>query len=318
MTDYTKNFEQVKEYIRGANPLCEVASMYIDLPTSAKKAILCFVHNEQTPSCHLHPSEEYFKCFGCDKVIDVFALVMHFEKLDFMGSLRFLANRANITLPNYSKQENDSLTKSLQQKHEEAELFETVLSIIKAQQIANSDYLVKRGIGKETTQKCECYECNLSVEEINKMLTEKGFSQKLIDASYLLHDTRFFENSVIFPIRMRGKIVTFCSRTLTDREPKYLYLKDHSKGIFNYDEAVSQEVILICEAPIDAMTLVDHGFMGSVSLGSCNASEDQVITLKKLQSKNIYICFDNDADNKDNPGLNGAIRLAKALGGGKK
>jgi len=303
--------------VRGANPLWEVAASYIELPSSDKKPFLCFLHNEDNPSCHLHPSGEYFHCFGCGKNIDVFSLIMHFEKTHFMESVRFLADRANITLPQYSKQEQDKLTKYLQQKQQETELFETVLALLKERQNLNGDYLLKRGISKETSEKYECYEINLSISEIIKALKEKGFSQELIDASHILHDTRIFENSLVLPIRMRGRIVTFCSRTLIDRDPKYLYLTDHIKGIFNYDEAVTQEEMYVCEGPIDALTLIDKGLISTVSLGSCNASKDQIITLKKLQDKTIIIVFDNDCDKKDNSGLNGAIKLAKALGGKK-
>ena len=59
---------------------------------------LCPLHDERTPSFTVSPSNQLFKCFGCDAGGDVLSLVQLKEGLDFPAALEFLARRAGIKL----------------------------------------------------------------------------------------------------------------------------------------------------------------------------------------------------------------------------
>lgn len=288
-------FEQFKEEVRNANSLVNVAREYLKLSDRGIIKALCPYHKEDTPSFILHPSGDFFKCFGCGKVADVFDIVQHFENLDFKTALNILANKANIFKPKFSKEEAEELTKQRDRENKEQDLFEALLKFLKSQNNHELSYLESRGINKETGNKYETVECNLSLDKIRTELESQGFEKEAIELSKVFYDSRFFETSLIIPIRMKGKIVTFCSRTTTDRDPKYLYLKDHPKGIFNQDVAVYQKQLFITEAPLDALALIEDGFLGGVSIGGCIPSEEQLTTLKKLgQGKEVFILFDND------------------------
>lgn len=298
--DNNFNFEQYKEQVRDANPLIGIASIYLGSFKGKTPKYCCVFHKEVTPSFVLHPSGDFFKCFGCGKVCDVFELVMHFENMSFKDALKFLAQRANIPYPNISEQESEQYTKQRDIEKIESEIFESTLRIVNEAKITEIPaYIEKRGISTRIGDAYGCVSCNLKTTILHAELKKLGYSEEVIDNSKVIHDSRFFENSLIIPVRMRGKLVTFCSRTLKDRDPKYLYLAGHSKGIFNYDDALTQNEIFITEAPLDALALIEHGFTGAVSVGGCNPSAEQISLLIKLANKRNYICFDNDKDKEE-------------------
>jgi DNA primase len=62
---------------------------------------LCPFHNERTPSFVVTPSRQIWHCFGCGEGGDVFSFVQKFENLDFAQTLKLLADRAGVKLPEY-------------------------------------------------------------------------------------------------------------------------------------------------------------------------------------------------------------------------
>lgn len=289
------NFRDFIEEVREANPLIGIAKEYLKLSESGTIKALCPYHKEDTPSFILHPSREFFKCFGCGKVADVFDIFQLFEKVDFTTALNRLANKANVFKPKSLKEEAGQLTEQREQENKEQDLFEALLKFLKSKNSKPATYLDSRGISNETGDKYGIFECNTNIELIATEIRALGFKEEIIEFSKILFDSRFFENSLIIPVIAKGRVVTLGSRTLADRDPKYLYLKGHPKGVFNYDNALLQKQLFITEAPLDALALIEDGFLGGVSIGGCIPSEEQLTTLKKLgQGKEVFILFDND------------------------
>jgi len=54
----------------------------------------CPFHEEKTASCHVHPDQGYFKCFGCGIGGDVFKYWEETRKCDFAEAIRQLAGMA--------------------------------------------------------------------------------------------------------------------------------------------------------------------------------------------------------------------------------
>ena len=77
----------------------EVISSYMKLEKAGKNFKgRCPFHNEKTPSFFVSPDRGSFYCFGCGAKGDIFTFVEQFEGLDFMGSLKLLAERAGIPI----------------------------------------------------------------------------------------------------------------------------------------------------------------------------------------------------------------------------
>ena len=79
-----KSFRSLVERIRESNDIVEIVSEHIALDRSHKA--LCPFHEEKTPSFHVNPAGQYFKCFGCGVGGDVFYL-LSFASTPFMEAL---------------------------------------------------------------------------------------------------------------------------------------------------------------------------------------------------------------------------------------
>src|ERR671934_1124013 len=59
----------------------------------------CPFHNEKTPSFVVHPDKGFFHCFGCGVGGDVFKFLELHEKIGFADSVKLLAQRFGVALP---------------------------------------------------------------------------------------------------------------------------------------------------------------------------------------------------------------------------
>ncbi len=61
-----QNDATITERIRDACDIVQVIEQYVALKRAgADFRGLCPFHKEKTPSFHVRPAEQYFKCFGC-------------------------------------------------------------------------------------------------------------------------------------------------------------------------------------------------------------------------------------------------------------
>ena len=91
---------ELKEEIRAANDIVDIVSQYVVLKRSGRNFFgLCPFHREKSPSFSVSPDRQYFHCFGCHKGGDVFSFVSEIEKLSFVETIEYLAEKANIPLP---------------------------------------------------------------------------------------------------------------------------------------------------------------------------------------------------------------------------
>src|ERR1700761_3160810 len=80
--------------------IVEVVSHYVRLKRQGSRWVgLCPFHSEKTPSFGVHSVLQYYKCFGCDAAGDVFKFVQEIESLTFPETLKLLAERYGIPMP---------------------------------------------------------------------------------------------------------------------------------------------------------------------------------------------------------------------------
>ena len=92
--------DDIIEEVRLSNDIVDVISEYLRLDKKGGGYFgLCPFHREKTPSFHVEPVKQFYYCFGCNNGGNVFHFIMNIENLDFLDALRFLANKAGITLP---------------------------------------------------------------------------------------------------------------------------------------------------------------------------------------------------------------------------
>ena len=86
--------------IRNTVDIVDVISEVVLLKKTGKNYVgLCPFHSEKTPSFYVFPERQSWHCFGaCATGGDVFSFIMKKEGVDFGEALRFLAQRAGVSL----------------------------------------------------------------------------------------------------------------------------------------------------------------------------------------------------------------------------
>ena len=120
--------DDIIEDVRSRNDIVDVISSYVKLKkTGATYFGLCPFHNEKSPSFSVSPSKQMFYCFGCHEGGNVFSFVMKYENFSFTEAVKFLADKANINLPEgeYTDEERRraDLKAQLQSINKEAALY---------------------------------------------------------------------------------------------------------------------------------------------------------------------------------------------------
>ena len=95
------------------NPIESVMASYVRLNRSSRDYVcLCPFHSEKSPSCHVNVAGQYFHCFGCGAGGDVITFIMKAENLEYIEAVRFLAERAGMSMPEDAKNNDFSRLKA--------------------------------------------------------------------------------------------------------------------------------------------------------------------------------------------------------------
>jgi DNA primase len=88
------------DLVRTRASLPDIAGRYgVKLRKSGKQLVgLCPFHSERTPSFHIHPVKQLFKCHGCGAGGDVFTFLQQIESVDFPRALVIAAELAGVPL----------------------------------------------------------------------------------------------------------------------------------------------------------------------------------------------------------------------------
>jgi len=148
--------EQTIDQIQQASDIVDIISSYVPLKRAGRNhKAPCPFHQEKTPSFMVNPQKQIFHCFGCSVGGDVFSFLMKYESMNFPEAVRHLADRANIVLPETTRQntEDRSVNERLYQMNAlAAELYHTQLLHPELGKIAR-EYLAQRGFDLEVIKK---------------------------------------------------------------------------------------------------------------------------------------------------------------------
>ncbi|HEC79659.1 MAG TPA: DNA primase, partial [Firmicutes bacterium] len=102
------DLSEIKGRIREKSNIVDVMAEYIRLQKVGKRyRAICPFHQDTKPSLYIDPEKEMFHCFGCGAGGDVFNFIMLIERLDFMGAMKLLAERAGITIGDIEHKKGD-------------------------------------------------------------------------------------------------------------------------------------------------------------------------------------------------------------------
>lgn len=310
------------EDVKDKNDIVDVISSYTTLKKSGTSYVgLCPFHSEKTPSFHVSSDKQLYYCFGCGAGGTIINFIEAAENLDFLETVRFLAERAGIAVP----EENMEDTAETRLKNRIFEMNKiagkTYFKMLNssAGSVALS-YLRNRGLKDETITK---YGLGYSLDSWDFMyrtLKSKGYGDDEIVKSGLCVNKNgkifdFFRNRVMFPVMdVRGNVIAFGGRDLGDGMPKYLNTGDtpvfkKRYNLFNLNIAknIKTDFIILAEGYMDVIALYQGGFGNAVaSLGTSFAPEHS--RLLKRYTQKVVISYDSDA-----AGRNAAVKAAAIL-----
>ncbi len=328
----SSNVEKIKERLS----IEDVISSYIKLDRAGKNLKgKCPFHNEKTPSFFVSPDRGGYYCFGCGAKGDIFSFVQQFEGLDFMGSLKMLAEKAGIALEfdknnDVNKTEKERLFSII----EEATVF-FEKGLINSQQAI--DYVKGRGITEETAKKFRIGYIPADWRLLFIYLKSKNFTDIDIEKAGLIkkpdelggvkkefYDR--FRGRIMFPISdSSGRVIAFSGRILVDdgKSAKYLNSPDtilfnKSTVLYGIDKAKIDIRIknysIMVEGQMDLVLSHQAGIKNTVAvsgtaLADTLISKDNIVNnlgiIKRL-SNNIILAFDSD-----DAGRKAAMRSAR-------
>ncbi|MFR9310868.1 DNA primase [Hydrogeniiclostridium mannosilyticum] len=291
------------------NDLTDVVSSYVNLRRSGRNMVgLCPFHGEKTPSFNVYPENGSFYCFGCGVGGDVITFIRRIENLDYMEAVRFLADRSGLQVP-----ENDvdrglsSLrTKVLEINRETARFFHRQL--MQPAGKAGLDYLTGRGLSLHTIKHFGLGYAPENRKMLVSYLQQKGYTaNELIQANVAFQGRSGapvdrFSARVMFPIiDLRGNVIGFSGRVLTDVKPKYLNTSEtlvfhKSNGLFamNFAKNNADGQLILAEGNMDVISLHQAGFTNAVASLGTSLTPEQAHLMAKY-AKEVVICYDADA-----------------------
>ena len=304
--------DEILDEIRSRNDIVSTISQYMALKRKGRNYFgLCPFHNEKSPSFSVSPDKQIFHCFGCGVGGDVINFVKKIENIGFLDSVRLLAEKSGIQLPNdisKAEEKNIKLKNRVYKINELAAKFYHENLYKPTSKIAQ-DYIKKRKLNNATLKSFLMGYASNSSNELLRFLKEQGFTEEELLASCLIgkSDRGYydkFRNRLMIPIRdERGRFIAFGGRVLDDSKPKYINSPEnivYSKGRNLFGLNVAKEGVhgplkrlLIVEGYMDAISLYQRGITNVVaSLGT--ALTDSQGRLLRRNTEQVILGYDAD------------------------
>ena len=309
-----QTFEEALSQIKSQMDIVDIVSEEVVLKKKGSNYWgLCPFHGEKTPSFSVNAERGFFKCFGCGVGGDAITFLMKIHNWDYMQTIKYLAERYNVELPEYNgdggkhKEERTLMTEACKKA---VEFYQDILLSSPSDNIALK-YLNKRDITPAIISK---FSLGLSLKEPNMLYNKlkRDYDDSILEKAGLIlksNQGRYvdrFRNRIIIPIQNeQGEYIAFGARAIEEgQNPKYLNSSDspiYNKsrilyGLYTAKEAIKQEdSVVIMEGYFDVISAQAHGIHNAIaSCGTSMTLEHVKMLSKYTRSRRIYLSFDTD------------------------
>ncbi len=288
---------------------------YVSLKkTGATYKGLCPFHGEKTPSFHVNRDKGFFHCFGCGVGGDVFKFLELHEKIGFADSVKLLAQRFGVTLP--EMEESDEQRANAAERETLLKVHESAAAWFRQQLASNAGARIRRqiesrGITDATSQALALGYAPNGRTALKDALLKEGYSQAALLRAGLIVQREDgsivdrFRNRLMIPIsRDTGSVIAFGGRAVdSDQQPKYLNSPEtpiYSKGRTLYGLNLSKNAIrqrkfaVLVEGYFDFAQVYQAGFQGVVASCGTALTPQQAQQLRRFTNK-VVLSFDPDA-----------------------
>ena len=304
--------EDIINEIKYRNEIETTISQYVNLKRAGKNLKgLCPFHSEKTPSFTVYPESASFYCFGCGVGGDVFTFTGLMENLDYIESVKLLAERSGVTIPQDGY--DDSMTRLkntiYEINRETARFYHSYLMSPDGKWAL--DYYLQRGLTLSTIKHFGLGAAPDGWDNLLKHLKSKGFSiEDMLTANVIGKSTRGtyydrFRRRYMFPIiNIRGNVIAFSGRAVPGDEKaggKYVntadtpvFKKSHNLFGINFAKNNCAERMILVEGNMDVITLHQAGFTNVVAPLGTSFTTEQANLISRY-TKEIVLMLDADA-----------------------
>jgi DNA primase len=305
------SFTDAVEEIRRRIDIVDLISQDVALRKGGRNLKgLCPFHNERTPSFHVSPEKQIWKCFGCGAGGDIFSYIQKRDNLSFPEAVEWLARRAGVTIE-YGGRGGEQVRSEKEQILRVNEVACAFFQKMLRESAKARDYLAKRGLSESAVEKYKLGYAPDSWDTLVRHLAREG-----VPASYALKAGLIiardgsggyydrFRDRLIFPIfDAFDRIVGFGGRALGDDPAKYInspesvvFAKNRILYGLNFARRaiVEQDMVIVVEGYMDAITTQEAGFENTVATMGTALTEEHVNVLGRFTKKAV-LAFDADS-----------------------
>jgi DNA primase len=312
--------DDFKEVVRSATNLVDLVSETVSLkPLHGGRDYvgLCPFHDDRTPSFHVYPDRQSYRCWVCDQGGDCFRWIMEIERVPFPEALESLARRAHLEIP--KKRQSEGVAEGRNQKSETLAVVEWAVNLmhqaLRTSPLADNarQYVKGRKLSEETVRN---FRLGYHPEDWNWFLDQgRGrFNPQQLVAAGLIQErdsgNGYFDNLVgrlVFPIfDERGRPVAFGGRVLPggniQSDAKYWNSVEspvfHKRRmLFAFDrarEAIRRsKTAIIVEGYMDCIACHQSGVTNSVATLGTAMTEEHVRFLRRF-AEQVVLVYDSD------------------------
>ncbi len=306
--------EKIDE-VRNAIDIVDLIGRSVALKKRGKNYVgLCPFHNEKTPSFNVSADRQMYHCFGCGVGGNVFTFVMETEKISFPEAVRSLAEKAGITLPQATGEE-EAIASEQEQLYEicrEAGLYYHQCLAEGAEGKFALEYLRGRGMTDETIRTFGLGYAPKAWDALVKHASDKSIPEDLLVKAGLARRREdgslfdYFRGRAMFPIfSATGRVVGFGARKLFEDDALGKYINSpetpiYSKSRILYGLSQSKDAIrendrvILVEGYLDLLSVYQAGLRNVVASSGTALTGDQ-IRLVSRYTRNITMVYDADS-----------------------
>ncbi|MBN2064396.1 MAG: DNA primase, partial [Sedimentisphaerales bacterium] len=269
-----------------ATDIVSLVGTYMALKQQGKDFVgLCPFHNDRRPSMYVSPSKQLFKCFSCGAGGDVIKFIMLKERMTFPESVKYLAERANIILPErtgkVASPAGEYDRNALEQVNRwAAKYYRCQYDDEQEGQIAR-DYIASRGISEATSRKFGLGWAGKGWDNLVNAARADNIDLKALHKLGLVIEKDSggyydrFRERVMFPVLDSLKrVIAFGGRTLAGDPAKYMNspeseLFDKSSNLYGLhaakDAIVAEKAAIVVEGYTDCIMAHQRGVCNVVA-----------------------------------------------------
>ena len=298
------------EEVKNKIDIVSLISEYIEVKKAGRNyKANCPFHGEKTPSFMITPELQMYKCFGCGRHGDAFTFLEEHEGMEFSEALKYLAEKAGVTLKLVKNEETSEKEKIIEINKSALNFYNYALHDHPQGKRVLEYLKINRGLSDESIKH---FKIGYSPENFdalaNYLIQKKKINKKDLEKAGLLVGRGIdrFRGRVIFPLTdHRENIVGFAGRILPwamQDMAKYINSPDtpayHKSHILYGMDITKSEIrdkkyAVIVEGELDMISSYQAGIKNVIAIKGSALTEDQLRLIARF-CKKIVLCLDSD------------------------